>query len=68
MPQEPTDNPFREAREPREITITFRVTRSEHDAIVAAVGTGRGAIKDLIREGLAIALENRRQRQKARKR
>jgi hypothetical protein len=54
-----TDNPFRDAPQPRDITITFRVTKAEHDAIVAKVGTKRGAIKNLIREGIALALDRR---------
>ena len=56
----PTDNPFRNEPERRNITLTFRVTKAEHDAMVSVAGTKRGAIKDLIREGISLAIDKRR--------
>lgn len=60
MPTLAPINPFRDVTQRRDCTVTFRMTQSEHDAIVAEVGTKRGAIKNLIREGLALALDARR--------
>lgn len=56
----PTDNPFRDEPQTRDITLTFRVTKAEHDAMVAVAGKKRGALKGLIREGIALALDKRR--------
>jgi hypothetical protein len=56
-------NPFAGPDETRDITLTFRVTPAEHDALVTLVGTKRGAINKLIREGLALAIDARQQQQ-----
>ena len=53
------ENPFSIAREARSITLTFRVTPTEHAALKAAADAGGVDIVDLIREGLRLALDAR---------
>ena len=55
-----SDNPFTKPRETRSITLTFRVTPTEHAAMVKAAGTTqRSGLVDLIREGLGLIIERR---------
>lgn len=68
MPTRPGDpNPFAGPTTTKSVTLTFRVTPEQHAAIVATVGNKRGAIKNLIHEGLGLAIE-RHQRARERKR
>ena len=53
------ENPFSIAREARSITLTFRVTPTEHAALKAAADADGVDIVDLIREGLRLALDAR---------
>lgn len=45
---------------PREKVITVRLTMLEFDAVHAETGSERGAIAELVREGIGLALKARR--------
>lgn len=53
-------NPFKAPRETRSITLTFRVTPTEHAAMAAAAGKDRNDLVNLIREGIGLAIDKRR--------
>ena len=50
-------NPFKTPRETRSITLTLRVTPSEHKALEDRARTEGVEIVELIREGLGLALD-----------
>ena len=61
------ENPFRTPRESRSVTLTFRMTPTEHDAVKKAADAEKVEIVDLIREGLGLVLERRERNPAARK-
>jgi hypothetical protein len=61
MPAQPTSNPFAQQREARSVTVTFRMTPTEHQAVKAIADREAVEIVDLIREGLGLVVDRRRQ-------
>ena len=55
-----SDNPFSTPREARSITVTLRMTPTEHAAVKAAADAEGKEIVDLIREGLGLVLDRKR--------
>ena len=55
-----SDNPFTTPREARSITVTLRMTPTEHAAVKAAAKEAGVEIVDLIREGLGLVLDRKR--------
>ena len=53
------ENPFNLPRENRSVTVTFRMTPTEHDAVKRIADRDGVEIVDLIREGLGLVLERR---------
>ena len=53
------DNPFNTPRESRSVTVTFRMTPTEHEAVKAVANAEGVEIVDLIREGLGLVLDRR---------
>ncbi len=53
-------NPFAQTREARKHIITVRLTPAEYKAVQDIAGDARGAHAALIREGLGLAVEARR--------
>ncbi len=53
------DNPFTQPREARSVTLTFRMTPSEHAAVKAIADREGTEIVDLVREGLGHVIEQR---------
>lgn len=58
MPATP-ENPFSQPREARSVTVTFRMTPTEHGAVKAIADREGAEIVDLIREGLGHVIEQR---------
>ena len=62
------DNPFSQPRENRSITVTFRMTPTEHRVVKNAADARGVEIVDLIREGLGHVLARVAQQQPPRAR
>lgn len=56
---ETTENPFAQPRESRSVTVTFRMTPTEHAAVKAIADREGLDLVDLIREGLGHVIERR---------
>ena len=54
-----SDNPFDVPRESRSVTLTVRMTPTEHAAVKAAADADGKEIVDLVREGLRLVLDRR---------
>ena len=59
------ENPFNTPRESRSVTLTFRMTPTEHKAVKDAADADGVEIVDLVREGLRLVLDSRGQRGKS---
>jgi hypothetical protein len=56
------DNPFNVPREARTVTLTFRMTPTEHKAVQARAEAEGKDLVDVVREGLALVLDRPVQR------